>query len=115
MGDHGSTFGGNPVSCAGAISIVDRIDDPLLREVEKKGEFVKKYFEGKKGVEGVSGLGLMLGIKTEKPAKDIVKTCLERGVMLLTAKDKARLLPALNIPWETLEKAVGIIADDCGE
>ena len=115
FGDHGSTFGGNPVCCAGAISVIDRIDDALLKEVNEKSEFIKNFFKGKKGVESVTGLGLMLGIKTVKPAKEVVKACMERGVMPLTAKDKIRLLPALNIPWELLEKAVDVIAGVCGE
>lgn len=114
-GDHGSTFGANPVSCAGAVNIVNRIDEKLLKEVAEKGEFIKNSLQGKKGIESVSGLGLMLGVKTEKPPVEIVKKCLEKGVILLTAKDKVRLLPALNIPFELLEKATAVIAEVCGE
>ena len=114
-GDHGSTFGANPVSCAGAVNIVNRIDEKLLKEVAEKGEFIKKSLQGKKGIESVSGLGLMLGVKTQNPPVEIVKKCLEKGVICLTAKDKVRLLPALNIPFELLEKATAIIAEVCGE
>ena len=112
-GDHGSTFGGNPVSCAGALSILSRIDDTLLAEVREKSARVFSALEGAEGVEAVSGMGLMIGVKPVKPAGDVVRTCLENGVLCLTAKDKVRLLPALNIPVETLEKAIGILKEAC--
>ena len=112
-GDHGSTFGGNPVCCAGAISIVERIDDKFLADVNKKSEYIFEAFKGAAGVESVSGMGLMIGIKTVKPASEVVKKCMENGVLCLTAKDKVRLLPALNIPDELLEKAVNIIKEAC--
>lgn len=115
FGDHGSTFGGNPVCCAGAISVLSRIDDAMLAEVKAKSEFVFKAFENAPGVVSVSGLGLMIGIKTEKPAIDVVKACMEKGVLCLTAKDKVRLLPALNIPMEVLEKAVQTILEVCAQ
>ena len=112
-GDHGSTYGGNPVCCAGALSIVSRIDDKLLAEVNAKSEYIFKAFEGADGVESVSGLGLMIGLKTKKPAGEVLSACRENGVLCLTAKDKIRLLPALNIPMELLEKAVNVILDAC--
>ena len=112
-GDNGSTFGGNPVSCAAAISIIDRIDDKLLSEVKEKSDYVFKAFENAEGVESVAGMGLMIGIKTIKPAGEIVKTCIDKGVLCLTAKDKVRLLPALNIPMDVLQKAVEIIKEAC--
>ncbi|MBE6680646.1 MAG: aminotransferase class III-fold pyridoxal phosphate-dependent enzyme, partial [Ruminococcaceae bacterium] len=115
FGDHGSTFGGNPVCCAGAVSIVKRIDDALLADVSKKSEYIFKAFENAEGVESVSGKGLMIGIKTKKAAGDIVKKCMENGVLCLTAKDKVRLLPALNIPMELVEKAVNVIKQACAE
>ncbi len=115
FGDHGSTFGGNPVCCAGAVSIINRIDDKLLDDVNKKSEYIFKAFENAEGVESVSGKGLMIGIKTEKAAGDIVKKCMENGVLCLTAKDKVRLLPALNIPMELVEKAVSVIKQACAE
>ena len=113
FGDHGSTFGGNPVSCAGALSILGRIDDALLAQVKEKGDYVFSAMQGAEGVESVSGMGLMIGVKTVKPAGDVVKACLEQGVLCLTAKDKVRLLPALNIPMETLQKAVEVIKAAC--
>ena len=112
-GDHGSTFGGNPVCCAGALSVFGRIDDQLLKEVKEKSAYIFKTLEGAPGVESVSGMGLMIGIKTAKPAGDVVKTCMENGVLCLTAKDKVRLLPALNIPMPVLEKAIEVIKGAC--
>jgi len=114
-GEHGSTFGGNLISCAGAISVLSRMDETLLAEVKKKSEYIKNRLEGAEGVEFVGGLGLMLGIKTKKPAKDVVAKAMENGVLCLTAKDKVRLLPALNIPQELLEKAMDVLIDACKE
>ena len=105
-GDHGSTFGGNPVSCAGAVSVVERLTDAFLSDVQRKSAYVFSALKDAPGVESVTGLGLMIGVKTTAPAADVVKTCMERGVLCLTAKDKVRLLPALNIPLEDLEYAV---------
>ena len=112
-GDNGSTFGGNPVACAAAISIVSRIDDDLLAGVREKSRYVFDTFKNAEGVESISGLGLMIGIKTVKPASEVVAKCIENGVLCLTAKDKVRLLPALNIPFDLLKKAVAVIADAC--
>ena len=108
-GDHGSTFGGNPVCCAGALSILRRIDDALLAEVKAKSEYIFNELSGAPGVRSVSGLGLMIGIETEKPAGEVVAACIEKGVLCLTAKTKVRLLPALNISWEALTFAVEAI------
>ncbi len=113
-GDHGSTFGGNPVCCAGAVSVLSRIDDALLAGVRAKSAYLFERFTGAPGVESVSGMGLMIGIKpSEKSAAEVVRTCMENGVLCLTAKDRVRLLPALNIPPELLEKAAAIIAAAC--
>ena len=113
FGDHGSTFGGNPVCCAGAISIISRIDDALLYDVRTKSDYLFKEFSDAPGVESVSGMGLMIGIKTKKPASEVVAKCMENGVLCLTAKDKVRLLPALNIPMEILKQAASIIKAAC--
>ena len=112
-GDHGSTFGGNPVCCAGAVSIIERLDDVFLEEVRKKGAYIQEALQDAPGVEGLTGMGLMVGIKTSRPAGEVVKACMEKGVLCLTAKDKVRLLPALNIPWDVLKKAVEIIRETC--
>ena len=109
FGDHGSTFGGNPVCCAGALSIISRIDGALLSQVKQKSKYIVDELSGADGVESVSGMGLMLGIKTKKPVKDVLNECMANGVLCLTAKDKLRLLPALNIPMDVLVRAVDII------
>ena len=108
-GDHGSTYGGNPVCCAGALSVVERMDDAFLGHVRQLSEYVFSAFRDAPGVESVAGMGLMVGVKTKAPASDVVKACIDRGVLCLTAKDKVRLLPALNIPMEDLKYAVETI------
>ena len=114
-GDHGSTFGGNPISCSGALSILERLDDALLAEVQRKSDYIFSALQGAPGIESVTGMGLMIGIQTTKNARDVVNACIEKGVLALTAKTKVRLLPALNIPMEQLEKAIEIIKAICKE
>lgn len=115
FGDHGSTFGGNPVSCAGAVSILERMDDQFLAEVAEKSAMVREMLAGAEGIRSVSGLGLMIGIETERPAAEVVKECIAEGVLCLTAKTKVRLLPALNIPTDILREAVEIIKRVCAK
>ena len=110
-GSHGSTFGGNPVCAAGAISIVSRIDDEFLKSVREKSEYIKKYLMNIKGVKSVSGMGLMLGVEIEKDAKEVANECLENGLLVLTAKTKVRLLPALNISFCELERGLKILKE----
>ncbi len=105
-GSHGSTFGGNPICCAGAISILSRIDDELLAEVTEKSEYIVSRLSECKKVKSVSGKGLMLGIECEKPAKAVIASAMEKGVLVLSAKTKVRLLPPLNIPFCLLEMAM---------
>ncbi|MBR1486137.1 MAG: aminotransferase class III-fold pyridoxal phosphate-dependent enzyme, partial [Synergistaceae bacterium] len=113
FGDRGSTFGGNPIACAGAVSILDRIDEKLLADVKLKSKFLFETFSKFYGIEKVTGLGLMMGLKTKKPVSEIVKTCRENGVLCITAKDRIRLLPALNIPDDLLAKAADVIGKAC--
>ena len=112
-GDHGSTFGGNPVAASAALSVVGRLTDEFLADITRKGELIRSLLEGAPGIESVTGLGLMLGLKTAKPAAEVVAACMENGVLCLTAKDKVRLLPALNIPDDLLIKAANIIKEAC--
>lgn len=109
FGEHGSTYGGNPVCSAAALSVVSRLTDSFLSEVNEKSKYIFSQFENAKGVISVSGMGLMIGIKTKKPASEVVKSAIEKGVLCLTAKDKIRLLPPLNIPMKELKTAVEII------
>lgn len=108
-GTHGSTFGGNPIACAGALNVLSRIDDALLADVRAKSAYIFETMQSAKGVKSVSGLGLMIGIETEKDASAIIAECRENGVLVIKAKNKLRLLPPLNIPMETLAKALEII------
>ena len=110
-GDHGSTYGGNPVCCAGALSILSRLNDAFLAQVREKSDYVFAALQGAEGIESVTGMGLMIGLKTTKSAKKVVGKCMENGVLCLTAKDKVRLLPALNIPMEQLKQAVEVIKE----
>ena len=112
-GDHGSTFGGNPVAAAAAISVVERLTDDFLTDVTRKSNLIRSLLEGAPGIESVTGLGLMIGIKTVKPAAEVLAACRENGVLCLTAKDKVRLLPALNIPDDLLIKAAEVIKTAC--
>ena len=112
-GDHGSTFGGNPIAAAAALSIVERLTDDFLADVTRKSQLIRSLLEGAPGIESISGLGLMIGLKTTKPAAEVLAACRENGVLCLTAKDKVRLLPALNIPDELLIKAADVIKAAC--
>lgn len=110
-GSHGSTFGGNPICAAGACSIVSRIDDAFLEEVNRKSEYIKSYLSQVNGVKSISGMGLMLGIETNKNAKDAANECLKKGLLVLTAKNKIRLLPALNISQAELDEGLKILKE----
>lgn len=114
-GSHGSTFGGNPAVCAGALNVINRIDDVLLADVRKKSKYIFDTLIGADGVTSVSGLGLMIGIEPMGDAKEILAKCRERGVIALTAKNKVRLLPPLNIPMELLEQAISVLKDVLAE
>ena len=105
-GMNGSTFGGNPVACAGALSILQRIDEKLLEEVREKSAYIFSELSESKGVKAVSGKGLMIGVECERDAGEVIAECRERGVLVIKAKNKVRLLPALNIPMEQLKKAI---------
>lgn len=114
-GDHGTTFGGNPTCCAGAVNILSRIDETLLEGVRERSAYIVRELTGAKGITNVSGMGLMLGLALNRTARAFAERLLERGVLVTTAKDKIRLLPALNIPMEQLKQAVQIIKDCAAE
>ncbi len=112
---HGSTFGGNPVACAGAVNILSRITSELLEDVKAKSLYIINSLSNAEGVKSVSGKGFMLGIETVRDVSDVIEECRKNGVLVIKAKNKVRLLPALNIPEELLKKAVNIIAIACKE
>ena len=110
-GTHGSTFGGNPISCAGGNAVLDKVTKPeFLEEVLKKGEYFREKLAEIDEVEGVDGLGLMIGVRLKtKKAADVLNKCFENGLLILTAKDKLRFLPPLNISYEQIDKGLAIL------
>jgi len=104
-GDHGTTFGGNPVCCAGAVNILSRIDDRLLEGVRERSDYLRRTLQAAPGIRSVTGMGLMLGLEIDIPAREFAERALREGVLVTTAKQKIRLLPALNIPMELLKTA----------
>ena len=114
-GSNGSTFGGNPVVCAGAISILERLNKEFLDTVKEKSKYIFDELSNADGILSVSGLGLMIGVETKKPAAEVLAKCRENGVLVLTAKNKIRLLPPLNITKEQLEFSINVIKKACKE
>ena len=112
---HGSTFGGNPVCAAGALNIISRLDANMLAGVKERSEYIFNELSDAPGVKSVSGLGLMIGIETERPASEIIDECRENGVLVIKAKQKVRLLPALNIDMELLKKSIQILKEACAK
>lgn len=108
-GSHGSTFGGNPISAAGAVNVLSRIDDAFLEAVTQNSSYLVSRIKDIKGVTDVCGMGYMIGIKTTADAKEIMQKCLENGLLVLTAKDKVRLLPPLNISRRELDNGIDIL------
>lgn len=110
-GDNGTTFGGNPVVCAGACNIISRLTDEFLAETAKKGEYLKEKLLSIGSVKEVTGKGLMLGFLSEKESGEIIAKARENGLLLMKAKNKVRLLPPLTITYQQIDKAVEIITE----
>lgn len=112
-GTHGSTFGGNPVACAGGLAVLNKVTaDGFLDEVNEKSKYLREKLLKIDEVESLSGTGLMVGIKLKsKNAADTVAKALEKGLLLLTAKDKVRLLPPLTITYEEIDKGISIMEE----
>ena len=107
-GMHGSTFGGNPVACAGALSVLERVsDETFLQEVKAKGEYMQQKLSEMEGVAEVRGIGMMIGIVLEKGTA----ACIEHGLLVLTAKTLVRLLPPLTITFEEIDKGLAILEE----
>lgn len=109
-GTHGSTFGGNPIICAGALEVLRFLDDNKLYEIKAKGEYIKEKLEKFEEVDSVRGMGMMLGVKLKTiPAKEVVAQCIENGLLILTAKDCLRLLPPLVITFDEIDQGLAIL------
>ena len=112
---HGSTFGGNPVCCAGALHVLSRLDEPFLQSVREKADYTRRTLGACNGIYDLSGLGLMIGFRTKKDTNAVITACRERGVLVIKAKDKVRLLPPLNIEQDVLARALDVIVAVCSE
>ena len=110
-GTHASTFGGNPICAAGALNVVNRLDEKFLKGVEERSKFIIDELSGAKGVNGISGMGLMLGIDCQRPVKEVIADAMDKGVLCITAKTKLRLLPPLNISFDELKTAVAVLKE----
>lgn len=111
-GHHGSTFGGNPVVCAGAIEVINQVcNEKFLSDVKSKARYLNEQIVSLPGVIEVSGLGLMIGISIEEElnAQAVAKRCVENGLLILTAKKKLRILPPLNITFDEIDRGVSIL------
>lgn len=109
-GDHGTTYGGNPVACAGACEVLRRMDDSFLDEVSRKGDYLKNELLKLPQVKSVSGMCLMLGVEIEgKEASAVVRDALREGLMILTAKNKVRMLPPLTITCDEIDEGIEIL------
>ena len=110
-GTHGSTFGGNPIACAGGLAVLDRISsEGFLDSVSEKAAYFKEKLLEIGEIEGVDGIGLMIGARLKtKDAHDVAKDCLDNGLLILTAKEKLRFLPPLTITKEEIDKGMEIL------
>ena len=110
-GDHGSTFGGNPVSCAGAANVIRRITPEFLLEVQGKAAYLRAKLKNLEGVKEVTGLGMMIGLEIDKDSKQVAKACLERGLLVLTAHKRLRLVPPLTITKTEMDEGLSILRE----
>lgn len=110
-GDHGSTFGGNPVSCAAAVNVIGRITPEFLLEVQGKAAYLRAKLKNFEGVKEVTGLGMMIGLEIEKDSKQVAKACLEKGLLVLTAHRRLRLVPPLTITKTEMDEGLSILRE----
>lgn len=111
-GSHGTTYGGNPAVCAGALTVLDRLDADCLQEISAKGDYIKQKLSSMANVVSISGMGMMIGVEIEqKEAKIVVSEALKKGLMILSAKEKIRLLPPLTITYTEIDKGLKILED----
>lgn len=109
-GTHGTTYGGNPIACAGALEVLSRVNTPeFLKSVQEKGQYIKEKLSAMDGVSQVRGMGMMIGVVLEKDnAKEVAAKCVENGLLVLTAKTLIRFLPPLNITEDEINKGLEI-------
>ena len=110
-GDHGSTFGGNPVACAAACNVIGRLTPGFLLEVQGKAAYLRAKLQGFDGVREVTGLGMMIGLTVGRPAKEVAAACIERGLLVLTAHERVRLLPPLTITKTEMDEGLSILKE----
>ena len=112
-GTHGSTFGGNPIACAGGIAVIERVTEKgFLEDVQRKADIIRSELKKSGEVRAVSGIGLMIGITlSTKKAADVASAAFDRGLLVLTAKEKVRLLPPLNITDDELQDGLKILME----
>ena len=108
-GSHGSTFGGNPICCAGAYTIISRLDQAYLADIKARAKYLWDKLSTLDNVKSISGLGFMIGLEVDDNKK-FIADCEAAGLLVLSAKSKVRLLPPLNVSYETIDKAISILA-----
>ena len=108
-GSHGSTFGGNPICCAGAYTIISRLDEAYLSDIKARAKYLWDKLSTLDNVKSISGLGFMIGLEVDDNKK-FIADCEAAGLLVLSAKSKVRLLPPLNVSYETIDKAISILA-----
>lgn len=107
-GSHGSTFGGNPICCAGAVSVISRLDENFLRDVRKRATYLWERLGEVKSIKSISGLGFMIGLEVDD-SKQFISNCEKMGLLVLSAKNKVRLLPPINVSVQTIDKVIDIL------
>lgn len=110
-GDHGSTFGGNPVCCAAGINVISRLTEEFLLEVQGKSEYMRAKLRLMDGVKVVTGLGMMIGLETLKPAKEVAHACFEKGLLVLTAHNRVRIVPPLTITKNEMDEGLSVLKE----
>lgn len=110
-GDHGTTFGGNPVCCAAACNVLSRLTDDFLLEVQAKGDYLRAKLKGMDGVKEVTGLGLMIGVSVDGDAHGILEKCFEKGLLILTAHERLRIVPPLSITKREMDEGLTILSE----
>ena len=105
---HGSTFGGNPIACAGALTVIERLDESFLSDVRERAKYLWDRLSELESVKSISGLGFMIGLEVDDNKK-FIADCMRGGLLVLSAKSKVRLLPPINVTRETIDRAIDIM------